>query len=1828
MAEQEALKKKIKKRNGHRLVIKNTIAKAKELLPPPDEDTAPRAVRVKLDSLRATIEKKRETIEALDDEIEELYDDQDIEREILERSELEEEIEEILSRIKAIHDETEHRNTITHENVSGSRAHATVKVKLPKLSLTIFDGNPTQWITFWDSFQSTIHEHPDLSNVDKLKYLQKSLVGDAAHTIAGLQITHENYDEAIQLLEKRFGNKQIIISRHIESIMDLPKIISNEDLRGLRSLYDKMESATRSLKSIGVSSDSYSAVLSPVIMSKLPQELRLLISRKLEDEWDVIGLLEQLGEELTLREKCSLATIADTHRSKEPRGDTRNLAFRRPQPTVATLITENNQPENRFIPNCLFCGQKHYSASCSIVTDPDARRKLLQEKRKCFVCLKSGHNSRSCTSRTRCYYCKGKHHSSICGSRAQNPSNYAEKSPQHYRSEQSARQPYVEPSQQNVSQSRNYVSTNLYTAQDFDDYATLLQTAKAQVHRIDNQYNVCNVRLILDSCSQTTYITSRLRDRLQLPTVKTSKVLIKEFGNNEGTLKTCDTVQLAVKCADNLTVYINAYVVDLICSPVSNQVINIAQSMFPHLTNLPLADSGDGLTDLEVDVMIGADFVHCFLLDKVVRGEQPLSPVAILTRFGFVLSGPVPVSAHNSCTSNITVAHTLKTGSIIVENQCEVTREIKEFWDRENVGVKSKQPQSETDALMNDKITFDGKRYEVSLPVKESHPVIPDNFNVAKTRLNSQLNRLKSKPELFAQYNAVIKEQLNSGIIERIDEEDDDTNLGSKHYIPHTGVVKQERKTTKLRVVYDASSKAAGEVSLNECLHSGPNLIPLIFDVLLRFRMQKVALIGDMEKAFLQISIDPEQRDLLRFLWMEDANLDNPKIAKFRFARLPFGLTCSPFILNATIRYHLKRYEESDPKFVCNVVRSLYVDDYACAFASEDEAFEVYEKLKRCFKEGGFNMRKWASNDQGLLNRIHQSEKVFTFAEKLTVLDSNVSKTEENSIKTNEDKESNVLGIAWNQKSDTFKFDLTNVFNSTARELITKRHILSSIARIYDPLGLLCPAMLPLKQLFQDVCKLKVNWDSQLPEEFCQRWCDISRDLSANPTIQIERCIMGHLGSNDALSLEIHGFADASKSAYGAVVYLRINTNKDSIVKLIAAKSKIAPLKGETIPRLELMAALTLAQLISSVHKALSNSCDIQNIFCWSDSQVVLYWIHDDTKLQTPFVQTRLKQLRSLIAKEKWGYCPSHTNPADIVSRGIAFSKLSKSSLWWNGPDFLTKKAEHWPKFEMSQENKIKQNVSEHEESSNVLISTAKPVVSLNSVIPCENFSNFDKLIRVTTLVFKFIKLLRRELSNETREEMYPSEITNEAKNRWAIEAQRSFENDQSFKETKKNLQVFSDSQGVLRVGGRIDNAPLSYETKYPVLLPRGHHLSRLIVTKSHETVKHNGIRETLTELRSEYWISKGRQLIKSILSKCVTCKELIGKPYDTPCAPPLPPYRVSEDAAFSQIGIDFAGPLFVRDIYNNDNQSSKCYIALFSCASTRAIHLELVPDLRGSTFIRALKRFISRRGIPARILSDNGKTFIDCAVQKFVNSKGIVWRFNIPKASWWGGIFEIMVKLTKRCLRKTLKNALLTYEELETVLIETEAILNSRPLTFVYEDVTQTPLTPSCLVTGRRLLDKHEITRNNADSDKTTLTRRAKYLETLLGRFFTQWKKEYLTSLRERYTSKGKQLRRIPKEGDIVTIHNDKTPRQKWKLGKITRLLPGRDNIVRAVEVRTTDNSGKVVVLKRSIQHLYPIEVQHSLKQVDQDKVPEEEKDVQIAMIRDEDVTTFIKGR
>ena len=308
------------------------------------------------------------------------------------------------------------------------------------------------------------------------------------------------------------------------------------------------------------------------------------------------------------------------------------------------------------------------------------------------------------------------------------------------------------------------------------------------------------------------------------------------------------------------------------------------------------------------------------------------------------------------------------------------------------------------------------------------------------------------------------------------------------------------------------------------------------------------------------------------------------------------------------------------------------------------------------------------------------------------------------------------------------------------------------------------------------------------------------------------------------------------------------------------------------------------------------------------------------------------------------------------------------------------------------------------------------------------------------------------------------------------------------------SLKLYKEDSGVLRCSGRIQNSLLPYSTKCPVLLPKKHYFTRLIILDCHEKVFHNKVNETLTQLGSEYWVLKGREAVKEVVGRCVICKKLEGKCYITPPAPPLPSFRVSEDLGFTSVGIDHDGPVFVKNIYESDGTMHEAYITVFTCTSTRAIHLELSPNLLGNSLIRTLRKFKGRRGIPAMVVSDNGQTFKDSNVKAFLLQEGIIWNFNVPGGSWWGGFFEIIVKPVKRCLRKNLRNTRLTFEELDTLLIEIGAVLSSRPLTYSHDELGE-PLTPSMLLTGKRLLNKNNDVMYDvtiADENTNTLNRRA----------------------------------------------------------------------------------------------------------------------------------------
>ena len=358
-------------------------------------------------------------------------------------------------------------------------------------------------------------------------------------------------------------------------------------------------------------------------------------------------------------------------------------------------------------------------------------------------------------------------------------------------------------------------------------------------------------------------------------------------------------------------------------------------------------------------------------------------------------------------------------------------------------------------------------------------------------------------------------------------------------------------------------------------------------------------------------------------------------------------------------------------------------------------------------------------------------------------------------------------------------------------------------------------------------------------------------------------------------------------------------------------------------------------------------------------------------------------------------------------------------------------------------------------ETSSVMLTSVEPC-GIAQIMRAEDYRNLQRLIRVTVLVLKFVRIMKLLLK---RDNLSQDESTDQdsavAETLWIKEIQKSLCKNPKFDIWKKQFGIFTDHQGIMRCTGRLAKAGLPTSVKHPILLEKDHHITYLIVEDSHKRVMHGGVKSTVTELRARFWIVQGRHFGRKLLYKCVICRKLEGRPYQAPPPPPLPEFRVKECSPFTYTGVDFAGPLYVK---NHSGPQQKVWICLYTCCVTRAIHLDLVPSLTASAFMRSLRRFSARRGTPLLMVSDNGKTLKsaareitklmnDPAVKQYFANARMKWTFSLEKAPWWGGIFERLVRSVKRCLKKTIGGATLTYEELLTVVVEVEMILNCRPL-------------------------------------------------------------------------------------------------------------------------------------------------------------------------------------
>ena len=526
-------------------------------------------------------------------------------------------------------------------------------------------------------------------------------------------------------------------------------------------------------------------------------------------------------------------------------------------------------------------------------------------------------------------------------------------------------------------------------------------------------------------------------------------------------------------------------------------------------------------------------------------------------------------------------------------------------------------------------------------------------------------------------------------------------------------------------------------------------------------------------------------------------------------------------------------------------------------------------------------------------------------------------------------------------------------------------------------------------------CRLwqeSIDWDKPLNESLVADWQKIVNDLQeAFMTPNIPQRY--HLNSNSEDVPQLHCFVDSCIKAYGAITYLK----RGPEISFVMAKTRVAPIKQLTLPKLELMAALIGARLLSFIHNAMMDLYATLEVYLWSDSQIVLSWLRSNKQLKQ-FVANRVNSIRELFPPSIWHYCPTQENPADVLTRGLTNQQMLSSSLWKNGPAWLMLSKEHWPSTSataafQTQSSATPDIVQNHSTSTldaveNNPVRTPKAIETnllpinptdkickeygIHSIIDIAQYSSLERLLRITSYVLRFIGQLRKR-TNHKQIQLSPEE-TNTAERIWIKSCQQStyqMELDSLTSKNKprtalvKQLCLFLDDQHLIRCQGRIHNAPVSESTKFPVLLPTYHPFTKLVVLSTHVQQLHSGVNSTLAAIRQRFWILKARQLLKNVLRKCVICRKQGGKPYTVPDPPPLPTWRLEDSPPFTVTGVDFTGALHVRTSF----RETKAYVCLFTCASTRAIHLEVVEDLSEETFLKAFRRFVSRRSLPRKMV-------------------------------------------------------------------------------------------------------------------------------------------------------------------------------------------------------------------------------------------------------------------
>ncbi|XP_059608070.1 uncharacterized protein LOC132255915 [Phlebotomus argentipes] len=1403
-----------------------------------------------------------------------------------------------------------------------------------------------------------------------------------------------------------------------------------------------------------------------------------------------------------------------------PAGPTSNKNLK---PQKATVLSATAQSP---CPGCKKEGHKLFKCHKFIAMPSIERLELVRNNKLCRKCITETHLTKDCTFFTCRKY--SKHHNTLLHEAFQSESSQSTPAQQQTQSND-------RPTDTSQSDSTAIVGSSTASR---PAVKVFLETV---VVRVLDKFGVPQLcRALLDSGAQVNLISQPLFQRLRLPKSLSDVYIGRVVG---GGAKSKFQAECCVQAVDNQDVHFSMtcqIVPAVLEQKLPNWKVRVDQIAIP--SEISLADPTWHVSQ-PIDLLISNEFYNEIFTRQIMRLGKGL-PILKESCFGWVVSG-----AHASSSQTRQSDQVAYVGTTLAS----IDSSVRKFWEIEEVSTahpKTLDHEIVENCFQESTVRDDTGRYVVKIPFRPSLVRLHNNLPNATRQFLSLERRLSANPEIKSQYHAAMQENFDLRFFEEVPP---DEITSTSYYMPHHAVAKKSSSGVKVRIVMNASSKSQTGLSLNYVAMVGPTVQPDIVAILLRFREHPFAFCCDIQKMYPQVLIHPSHKDSHRIVWRFR---DSEPIRHYRARGVCFGVSSSPYLATRVLIDLADREEIKFPLAAKALKENFYVDDCLASCPSISDALETQRQLKELLSSAGMTLAKWCVSSPEITEEVEPSQVRSIFPE-----------------------QSKALGMLWHPQDDVFVFQLTRDFI----DVNSKREVLAAIASLYDPLGFVSPVIVIGKLIMQALWKEeKLDWDDPLPEHISSQWKQLAEGLPTLQEIKVQRP-MSTLTSPK--STELHVFCDSSSVAYGAVAYV---VTEDDIhgrqSQILMAKSRIAPTSSITIPKLELCAAALGSQLAHKIRNALS----VTEYFLWTDSTIVLGQIRSNRIKFDVFTAHRIAEILRLTDVSKWQHVPGASNPADVVSRGMLPTELKSSSIWWTGPEFLLGKAENWPQDPYSVTLIA---------SSTAIINQVPESHILDTIL--ERSSSYLRIQRILAYVLRVLTGSPSRIRGPiTSQELLKSEhkLVSFAQAQHLAEVRSAIADGTMWTSRRfahvRHLTPFIDGEGIIRVGGRLAQSPANYDARHPILLPKCR-LATIIATHTHKNNMHAGPQLLLATLRQKYWPLGGRNLTRNVARSCVVCWKT--KPIrQEQRMGDLPTSRTDHVAPFKVCGIDFCGPVLTRPSYKRGGTSYKTYICALVCFTTKAIHLEVVGSLSSEGFVAALRRFAARRAAPSDIFCDNATNFRGASAElaKFLRDiqsspdvvseaapKGINWHFAPPRSPHHGGLYEAAIKSLKHHLAREVGQTILTFEELNTIVAQIEAILNSRPITPLSEDPNEMfALTPGHFLVGRPLNALPDQTLTDVAPNRLS---RWQLCQKILQHFAHRWRKEYLHLLQKRvkWTQEADNL----KIGDIVLIGDDSMATHQWPMGIIEELHPGRDGRCRVVTIRTARGKDKRAVQRLS---------------------------------------------